>query len=91
MLVQWIMKDERAAMVQEQLVARGISDQRVLDAFGRVPREAFVPSRLAKLAYRDSPLPIGADQTISQPYIVAATFEALRLEGTERVLEVGTG
>jgi protein-L-isoaspartate(D-aspartate) O-methyltransferase len=63
----------------------------VLDAFGHVPREAFLPPELAEFAYEDTPLPIGEDQTISQPYIVAFTAEALGLKGGERVLEVGTG
>ena len=78
-------------MVERQLAGRGISDVRVLDAFRAVPRESFVPAELAEFAYRDAPLPIGEDQTISQPYIVALTIEALGLEGGERVLEIGTG
>ena len=78
-------------MVDLQLAARGISDRRLLAAFRAVPREAFVPPEIAALAYRDAPLPIGEGQTISQPYIVALTIAALRLEGGERVLEIGTG
>src|SRR5512141_2635091 len=78
-------------MVDLQLEARGITDRRVLDAFRSVPREAFLPQNLAEFAYQDSPLPIGDGQTISQPYIVALTIEALGLTGSERVLEVGTG
>ena len=78
-------------MVELQLAGRGISEPRVLDAFRAVPREAFVPPELAEFAYKDAPLPIGEDQTISQPYIVAVTIEALRLRGDERVLEIGTG
>ena len=78
-------------MVELQLAGRGISDPRVLDAFRAVPREAFLPPDMAEFAYRDTPLPIAAGQTISQPYIVAVTTEALSLEGTERVLEIGTG
>ncbi len=78
-------------MVDLQLAGRGITDPRVLKAFRSVPREAFIPAELAEFAYRDAPLPIGEDQTISQPYIVALTTEALRLTGDERVLEVGTG
>ena len=78
-------------MVERQLRRRGISDERVLEAMGKVPREAFVPARHERHAYADSALPIGADQTISQPWIVAAICQALELEGGERVLEVGTG
>jgi len=81
----------RAEMVERQLAARGISDVRILDAFRSVAREAFVPGELAEFAYQDSPLPIGEGQTISQPYIVALTIDALRLRGNERVLEIGTG
>jgi protein-L-isoaspartate(D-aspartate) O-methyltransferase len=81
----------RAEMVERQLAGRGISDPLVLEAFRTVPREAFVPAELAEFAYRDAPLPIGEDQTISQPYIVALTTEALGLKGGERVLEIGTG
>jgi protein-L-isoaspartate(D-aspartate) O-methyltransferase len=82
---------ERASMVDLQIAGRGISDPRVLDAFRVVPREGFLPPDLGEFAYRDTPLPIGAGQTISQPYIVAVTIEALGLRGTERVLEIGTG
>ena len=78
-------------MVERQLRRRGIVDERVLQAMGRVPREAFVPSPLADRAYDDAALPIGDEQTISQPYIVAAMCELLTLEGDERVLDVGTG
>jgi protein-L-isoaspartate(D-aspartate) O-methyltransferase len=78
-------------MVAVQLAARGISDRRVLAAFRTVPRERFVSGRLAEHAYDDRPLPIDEGQTISQPYIVALTAEALRLQSTDRVLEVGTG
>jgi len=78
-------------MVDVHLARRGISDVKVLDAFRRVPREAFVPEDLIEFAYEDTPLPIGKGQTISQPYIVAFTVEALGLRGGERVLEVGTG
>jgi len=77
--------------IDEQLVARGITDARVLDVMRRVPREAFVPSASSELAYADRALPIGCGQTISQPYMVAVMSEALRLTGGERVLEVGTG
>jgi protein-L-isoaspartate(D-aspartate) O-methyltransferase len=78
-------------MVDEQLRARGIADERVLAAMGRVPREAFVPEELERLAYGDHALPIGDDQTISQPFIVATMCELLDLAGGERVLDVGTG
>ncbi|PID71992.1 MAG: protein-L-isoaspartate O-methyltransferase [Desulfobulbus propionicus] len=78
-------------MVEEQLVARGIADQRVLDAMGTVPRHLFVEDAMQASAYSDFPLPIGSGQTISQPYIVALMTEALQLQGSERVLEIGTG
>jgi protein-L-isoaspartate(D-aspartate) O-methyltransferase len=81
----------RTRMVERQLRRRGIEDERVLAAMGAVPREAFVPPRLAGRAYVDSALPIAARQTISQPWIVAAICQALALRGDERVLEVGTG
>ncbi len=83
--------EERTRMVDVQLAGRGISDLRILDAFQTVPREAFLPENLAEFAYQDTPLPIAEDQTISQPYIVAATIDALDLHGHERVLEIGTG
>ena len=78
-------------MVDRQLRRRGIRDERVLAAMGRVPRERFVPGELARLAYDDAALPIGEDQTISQPFIVATMCELLELEGDENVLDVGTG
>jgi protein-L-isoaspartate(D-aspartate) O-methyltransferase len=78
-------------MVEGQLRRRGIRDERVLAAMERVPRERFVPGALARDAYGDGALPIGAGQTISQPYMVAAMCELLALEGGERVLDVGTG
>jgi protein-L-isoaspartate(D-aspartate) O-methyltransferase len=81
----------RARMVERQLRARGIDDERVLAAMGRAPREAFVPGRETRRAYADSALPIGSEQTISQPWIVAAICQALALAGEERVLEIGTG
>ncbi|HJZ70883.1 MAG TPA: protein-L-isoaspartate(D-aspartate) O-methyltransferase [Vicinamibacterales bacterium] len=77
--------------IDEQLVARGITDSRVLDAMRRVPRDAFVPPESQQAAYADRALPIGYGQTISQPFMVAAMTEALHLTGGERVLEVGTG
>ena len=81
----------RERMIQEQLVSRGINDPRVLRAMAKVPRHLFLESELWNQAYEDHPLPIGADQTISQPYMVALMAEALELKGAERVLEVGTG
>lgn len=81
----------RGLMVQDQLVGRGITDQRVLRAMERVPRELFVPEHLRVEAYDDHPLPIGYGQTISQPYIVALMAQALVLKGRERVLDIGTG
>ena len=81
----------REKMVAEQLEARGIKDARVLAAMRTVPRDRFIPAELRDHAYDDGPLPIGADQTISQPYMVALTCEVARLNGVERVLEVGTG
>jgi protein-L-isoaspartate(D-aspartate) O-methyltransferase len=78
-------------MVERQLRARGIADERVLAAMGSVPREEFVPSAVHGRAYADSALPIGEEQTISQPWIVAAICQALQLTGAELVLEVGTG
>jgi protein-L-isoaspartate(D-aspartate) O-methyltransferase len=77
--------------IDQQLVARGITDARVLDAMRRVPRDAFVPPESHPAAYADRALPIGSGQTISQPYMVAVMTEALRLTGGERVLDVGTG
>ena len=82
---------QRTEMVEWQLRRRGIRDQRVLEAMATVPRELFVPERYRRRAYADSALPIGHGQTISQPWIVAAICEALALEGSERVLEIGTG
>jgi protein-L-isoaspartate(D-aspartate) O-methyltransferase len=77
--------------IEEQLVARGIADARVLDAMRRVARDAFVPDDARHEAYSDRALPIGSGQTISQPYMVAVMTEALHLTGVERVLDVGTG
>jgi len=81
----------RRRMVERQLRARGIEDERVLAAMAEVPREEFVPAELRGRAYNDSALPIGEEQTISQPWIVAAICQALELRGPELVLEVGTG
>lgn len=82
---------QRARMVEEQLKARGIMDERLLAAFRKVPRHLFVPADFQQDAYADHPLPIGAGQTISQPYIVALMIHQLHLQGHERVLEIGTG
>lgn len=82
---------QRGRMVDEQLRARDIHNARVLDAMRQVPRHLFVPEPQRALAYNDSPLPIGLDQTISQPYIVAFMTQALELEPGHRVLEIGTG
>ncbi|MBV9624398.1 MAG: protein-L-isoaspartate(D-aspartate) O-methyltransferase [Acidobacteria bacterium] len=82
---------ERAEMVERQLRARGIRDQRVLDAMSRIPRHEFVPEEFRSQAYQDHPVPIGENQTISQPFIIALSLQALDLAGTEMVLEVGTG
>ncbi len=78
-------------MVEEQIMQRGLREPRLLAAFERVPRHLFVRECDRVLAYDDSPLPIGFGQTISQPYIVALMTDLLRLQGSERVLEVGTG
>jgi protein-L-isoaspartate(D-aspartate) O-methyltransferase len=78
-------------MVDRQLRARGIRDQAVLDAMGRIPREEFVPESDREAAYWDGPLQIGFGQTISQPYMTALMAQSLELRGGERVLEVGTG
>ncbi len=81
----------RRLMVENQIKARDIKDERVLAAMLKVPRHLFVPEKYRKLAYEDHPLPIGEGQTISQPYIVALMTEALKLQGHEKVLEIGTG
>ena len=78
-------------MVSLQFKNRGINDPRVLAAMGKVPRQRFVPGNLAYLAYGDHPLPIGSDQTISQPYIVALMTEWAEVAPGDKVLEVGTG
>ncbi|HEX9024420.1 MAG TPA: protein-L-isoaspartate(D-aspartate) O-methyltransferase [Geobacteraceae bacterium] len=81
----------RKRMVQEQIIARGVTDPRVIDAMLKIPRHIFVQEAFAAQAYSDSPLPIGEKQTISQPYMVALMTELLELTGTEKVLEIGTG
>jgi protein-L-isoaspartate(D-aspartate) O-methyltransferase len=78
-------------MVERQLRRRGIGDERVLEAMRQVPRDAFVPEGQRRRSYADSALPIGSEQTISQPWIVAAICQALELTGSEIVLEIGTG
>jgi len=83
--------EKRARMVEQQLCARGIRDERVLAAMAKVPREEFISAEDSANAYGDFPVPIGAGQTISQPYIVAAMDEALEVRPQDRVLEVGTG
>ena len=83
--------EQRVRMVERQLRRRGIEDERVLAAMAEVPREHFVPERVRDSAYNDSALPIGHEQTISQPWVVAAICQALRLNGDENVLEIGTG
>ncbi len=82
---------ERRRMVETQIAGRGVTDQRVLYAILKVPRHEFVPAQLSDRAYGDYPLPIGYGQTISQPYIVALMTELLDLQGSEKVLEIGTG
>jgi protein-L-isoaspartate(D-aspartate) O-methyltransferase len=82
---------ERERMVKQQIIMRGVSDPRVLGALGKVPREQFVPESLRDLSYTDQPLPIGYDQTISQPFIVAFMTDKLQVKPGDRVLEIGTG
>jgi len=82
---------ERRMMIETQIRKRGVSSPRVLEAMATVRRHEFVPIKFRSLAYADKPLPIGEGQTISQPYMVAAMTEALELDGSERVLEIGTG
>lgn len=81
----------RENMVADQVAARGVRSKQVLDAMRKVPREEFLPESLRQFAYEDSPLPIAAGQTISQPYIVAFMIDGLALKGGEKVLEIGTG
>lgn len=85
------MNSTRERMVEEQLRKRDITDPRVLDAMRKVPRHHFVPPSLSESAYEDRALPIGEEQTISQPYVVAYMTQALGLKGDEKVLEIGTG
>src|ERR1700740_2067247 len=81
----------RGRMIDVQIAGRGVRDERVLEELGIVPREAFVEPGFEEFAYEDSPLPIGAGQTISHPYIVALMLEAAELRPSDRVLEVGAG
>ena len=83
--------EQRRQMVDRQLKVRGVTDPNVLRAFLSVPRHKFVPAEYVRQAYEDHPIPIGEDQTISQPYIVALMVSQAQLQGHERVLEVGTG
>jgi protein-L-isoaspartate(D-aspartate) O-methyltransferase len=78
-------------MVEDQIIARGVTDERVLAAMRKVPRHEFLPEAIRVMAYQDSALPVGEGQTMSQPYMVAVMSELLALIGTERVLEIGTG
>ena len=87
----WAYQQERERMVRRQIEARGISDAEVLEAMRTVPRHEFVPDISPSLAYQDRPLPIGHDQTISQPYIVAYMTALVQPDSTDRVLEIGTG
>jgi len=82
---------QRRKMIEEQLLGRGIKDLAVMEAMSRVPRHLFVNTSLQHRAYGDCPLPIGENQTISQPYIVALMTQILQLKGEERILEIGTG
>jgi protein-L-isoaspartate(D-aspartate) O-methyltransferase len=82
---------QRQLMVAQQIHSRGIEDPRVLEAMRKVPRERFIPTGSRNRSYEDGPVPIGCGQTISQPYIVAYMTELLILDGSERVLEIGTG
>ena len=82
---------ERSRMVDQQIVGRGVKDERVLAVMRKIPRHEFLPEGIRGMAYNDSALPIGEGQTMSQPYMVALMTEFLGLKGTERVLEIGTG
>jgi protein-L-isoaspartate(D-aspartate) O-methyltransferase len=84
-------KKARERMVETQIIARGIHDERVIEAMRNVPRHLFVDEALRDQAYSDHPLPIAENQTISQPYVVALMTESLELKGSEKVLEIGTG
>ncbi len=83
--------EARERMIEKDIISRGITDTEVLEALRRVPRHLFVPRELEKLAYEDTPLPIGYGQTISQPYVVALMTENLKAQPGDKILEVGTG
>jgi protein-L-isoaspartate(D-aspartate) O-methyltransferase len=85
------LKEDRERMVAEQIISRGVRNEKVLTAMRKVKRHEFVPAELLPYAYEDGPLPIGEEQTISQPYIVAYMTELLDLKGNEKILEIGTG
>lgn len=82
---------ERIRMLEDQIMARGVRDERVLSAMRKIPRHEFMPEAIRGMAYTDNALPLGEGQTISQPYMVALMSELLGLKGTERILEIGTG
>ena len=84
-------KKERNRMVDEQIVGRGVKDERVLAVMRKIPRHEFLPEAIRGMAYVDNALPLGEGQTMSQPYMVALMTESLGLKGVERVLEIGTG
>jgi protein-L-isoaspartate(D-aspartate) O-methyltransferase len=84
-------RERRERMVRTQIAARGVRDERILEAMRTVPREAFIDPKMAHLAYHDGPVRIGSGQTVSQPYVVAAMTQALKLSPEDRVLEIGTG
>jgi protein-L-isoaspartate(D-aspartate) O-methyltransferase len=89
--IEGLLASLREKMVREQIEARGVRDTRLLEVMRELPRHLFVPPELVREAYQDNPLPIGANQTISQPYMVALMTELLALQGGEKVLEIGTG
>jgi len=84
-------REQRGKLVEESLKPRGIKDERVIEAMVTVPRHLFIPDEYQDYAYEDAPLPIGQEQTISQPFIVALMVQELKLKGNEKVLEIGTG
>jgi len=84
-------ENARKRMVEKQVIARGIKDERVINAMLKVPRHEFVPPKYSHYSYRDTPLPIGYDQTISQPYMVALMTSEMNLNSADKVLEIGTG
>ena len=84
-------EDQRKLMVQEQIITRGINNEKVINALLKVPRHLFVPADIKHLSYQDSPLSIGNEQTISQPYIVALMMQLLEIKPIDKILEIGTG